>query len=124
MYNEENPKMSITAFIDELNPKIRKKYEFVLKLISDENYQPREPYVKHFTIERFKKLYEIRLKASNTMLRIIYYEKNKSIVLLHAFVKKDKRDTEHALNHSLKLIEAIEKNGFKDNCRIREVMIT
>ena len=94
MYNGGEGKYQITDFIKKANPKIKKKFEFILRLIADENNQLKEPYVKHFSIEKYKRLYELRLKAAGTMVRIIYYEEDKNIILLHAFIKKDKRDTD------------------------------
>ena len=111
MYNGGEGKYQITDFIKKANPKIKKKFEFVLRLIADENNQLKEPYVKHFSIEKYKRLYELRLKAAGTMVRIIYYEEDKNIILLHAFIKKDKRDTEQALEHALKLIEKFDKES-------------
>lgn len=111
MYSDEQGKTQITEFIKNSDPKIRKKYEFILKLISDENNCLKEPYVKHFSIEKYKQLYELRLKAASTMIRIIYYEADKNIILLHAFVKKDRRDTEKALEYSLKIIEKLNRES-------------
>ena len=111
MYNGGEGKYQITDFIKKSNPKIKKKFEFILRLIADENNQLKEPYVKHFSIEKYKRLYELRLKAAGTMVRIIYYEEDKNIILLHAFIKKDKRDTEQALEHALKLIEKFDKES-------------
>lgn len=111
MYNGGEGKYQITDFIKKANPKIKKKFEFILRLIADENNQLKEPYVKHFSIEKYKRLYELRLKAAGTRVRIIYYEEDKNIILLHAFIKKDKRDTEQALEHALKLIEKFDKES-------------
>ena len=111
MYNGGEGKYQITDFIKKANPKIKKKFELILRLIADENNQLKEPYVKHFSIEKYKRLYELRLKAAGTMVRIIYYEEDKNIILLHAFIKKDKRDTEQALEHALKLIEKFDKES-------------
>ena len=111
MYNGGEGKYQITDFIKKANPKIKKKFEFILRLIADENNQLKETYVKHFSIEKYKRLYELRLKAAGTMVRIIYYEEDKNIILLHAFIKKDKRDTEQALEHALKLIEKFDKES-------------
>lgn len=111
MYSDEQGKSQITEFINNSNPKIRKKYEFILNLIADENNRLKEPYVKHFSIEKYKQLYELRLKAANTMIRIIYYEADKNIILLHAFVKRDRRDTEKALEYSLKIIEKLNRKS-------------
>lgn len=111
MYSDEQGKSQITEFINNSNPKIRKKYEFILNLIADENNRLKEPYVKHFSIEKYKQLYELRLKAASTMIRIIYYEADKNIILLHAFVKRDRRDTEKALEYSLKIIEKLNRES-------------
>ena len=111
IYNSGEGKNQIEDFINHSNPKIKKKFEFILRLIADENNPLREPYVKHFSIEKYKKLYELRLKAAGTMVRIIYYEAEKNIILLHAFVKRDKRDTEQALEYSLKLIDKLDRKA-------------
>ena len=97
MYKNDNEKKQIEEFIKNLNSKVKKKLDFVLKYMVDENNQLKEPYIKHFSIEKYKMFYELRLKAANTMVRIIYYSIDDKIILLHAFIKKDKRDTEQAL---------------------------
>ena len=91
------------------NPKIKKKFEFILRIIADENNLLKEPYVKHFSIEKYKRLYELRLKAAGTMVRIIFYNIGENIIFLHAFIKKDRRDTEQALEYALKLIEHLDR---------------
>ena len=101
----------VSAFINSSNLKVKKKFDFILKYIADKKNQFKEPYVKHFTIEKYKRLYELRLKAAGTMVRIIFFNLDEDGVLLHAFVKKDRRDTEQALEYSLKLIESIEKES-------------
>jgi len=101
----------VSAFINSSNLKVKKKFDFILKYIADKKNQFKEPYVKHFTIEKYKRLYELRLKAAGTMVRIIFFNLDEDVVLLHAFVKKDRRDTEQALEYSLKLIESIEKES-------------
>lgn len=123
MYTRDDGKQTITDFIKKANPKIRQKYEFLLRLIADEKNQMREPYVKHFSIEKYKQLYELRLKAANMMIRIIYYEANKNIILLHAFVKKDKKDTEKALEYALKLIQKLDKESQSPFENLTEVIV-
>jgi len=122
MYSKdgENP---IAAFAGKFNEKITKKMRFVFLYISDERNPLREPHVKHFTIEKYKRLYELRLKASNTMIRIIYFHIDEDIVLLHAFVKRDKRDTEQALEYALKLIEKIDEELSESKEILQEVTL-
>lgn len=123
MYKNENEKKQIEEFIKNLNNKIKKKLDFVLKYIADENNQLKEPYIKHFSIEKYKMFYELRLKAANTMVRIIYYSIDDKIILLHAFIKKDKRDTEQALEYALKLVERLDKEAQSPMDYLSEVKI-
>ena len=109
MYKNEGAKGQVDTFIKTSNIKIRKKFDFILRYIADERNQFKEPYVKHFSIEKYKRLYELRLKAAGTMVRIIFYNIDENVILLNAFIKRDKRDTEQALEHALKLIEHLDK---------------
>ena len=111
MYRNDSEKGQVDTFIKTSNIKIRKKFDFILRYIADENNQFKEPYVKHFAVEKYKSLYELRLKASGTMVRIIFYNIENNIILLNAFVKRDKRDTEQALEHALKLIEKLDRGA-------------
>lgn len=109
MYKNEGARGQVDEFIKASNIKIKKKFDFILKYIVDEKNQFKEPYVKHFSIEKYKRLYELRLKAAGTMVRIIFCNIDENIVLLNAFIKRDKRDTEQALEYALKLIEHLDK---------------
>lgn len=109
MYKNEGAKGQVDTFIKTSNIKIRKKFDFILRYIADERNQFKEPYVKHFSIEKYKRLYELRLKAAGTMVRIIFYNIDENVILLNAFIKRDKRDTEQALEHALKLIEHLDR---------------
>lgn len=109
MYKNDGAKGQVDSFIKTSNIKIRKKFDFLLRYIADERNQFKEPYVKHFSIEKYKRLYELRLKAAGTMVRIIFYNIDDNIILLNAFIKKDKRDTEQALEHALKIIEHLDR---------------
>ena len=109
LYKNDGAKGQVDSFIKTSNIKIRRKFDFILRYIADERNQFKEPYVKHFSIEKYKRLYELRLKAAGTMVRIIFYNIDDNIILLNAFIKRDKRDTEQALEHALKLIEHLDR---------------
>ena len=109
IYKNEGARGQVDTFIKTSNIKIKKKFDFILKYIADEKNQFKEPYAKHFSIEKYKRLYELRLKAAGTMVRIIFYNIDDNIILLNAFIKRDKRDTEQALEHALKLIEHLDR---------------
>ena len=64
----------------------------------------KEPHYKHFSIEKYQSLYELR-ERGRAAVRIIFTPcPNGDYLLLHAFVKRQKRDTEKALEHSLRLL--------------------
>lgn len=57
------------------------------------------------------------------MVRIIYYEIDNNVILLYAFVKRDKRDTERALEYALKLIERLEQESLEPFAQLTEVKL-
>lgn len=111
MYKSDDARGQVDTFIKTSNQKIKKKFDFILRYIADEKNQFKEPYVKHFSIEKYKRLYELRLKAAGMMVRIIFYNIEENIILLNAFIKRDKRDTEQALEYALKLIERLDRSA-------------
>lgn len=111
MYKSDDARGQVDTFIKTSNRKIKKKFDFILRYIADEKNQFKEPYVKHFSIEKYKRLYELRLKAAGMMVRIIFYNIEENIILLNAFIKRDKRDTEQALEYALKLIERLDRSA-------------
>ena len=89
-------------FNDELNEKQRQKLLslFALMLQAPVSVM-REPYVKHFTLERYSSLYELRAK-SKTLVR-----------------KQHRRDTMQALESSLSLLDRM-RDG---SCSYQELSI-
>lgn len=110
-YTKDNSS-PVEEFIQATNDKIKEKLIFQLIYIKDESNPFCEPYVKHFSMERYRKMYELRIKAAETMIRIIFYEHDGEIVFLHAFHKRDRKDTDRGLESALKILESIvDKNG-------------
>ena len=99
----------LLIFLDTLEAKLRQKLCGQFLLLSKPPL-PREPLVKHFTIEKYDRLYELRAK-SKVMVRIIFtILDNGDILLLTPFIKKHKRNTMQALDSSLKLLAQV-NNG-------------
>lgn len=65
-----------------------------MRLLADERTPFCEPHIKHLSIEKYKRLYEMRLRSAGMMVRVIFYEHAGEVVLLHAFYKRGKKDTE------------------------------
>lgn len=88
----------VVAFLDGLEPKFREKLILqILQLSKTPRSGLKEPHYKHFSIERYRDLYELREKGK-MMVRIIFsFCPGGEVVLLYAFVKRQKRDTMQAL---------------------------
>lgn len=95
----EHPKGAcpVSDFINNLEPKIRKKTYSQLKRLQEMDCVLQPPLVKVFRVCRCKGLYELRVCTSQ-MVRIMFYiHTDGSIVLLHGFVKKQEKATDKAL---------------------------
>ena len=96
----------LLTFLETLEPKLQQKLFSQFALLSKPPL-PREPIVKHFAIEKYNRLYELRAK-SKVMVRIVFtILDNNDILLLAPFVKKHKRNTMAALDSSLKLLAQV-----------------
>ena len=120
---EKNGICPIDDFFQKANDKIRRKILFQLKYIKDERNVFAEPYVKHFSIEKYRKLYELRIRATGIMVRVIFYEHNGEIILLHSFYKRDRKDTEKALETGLKILHSLLAADGTINPECRKEMI-
>ena len=93
----------------------------MLHFVKDERNMLCEPYVKHFSIDKYKMLYELRIRANGTMVRVIYYKAEENIILLHAFFKKSRRDTENALEYALKILNSFDYSALYPTEHLAEV---
>ena len=110
----------LCRFFSELEEKQRQKlFDLFLMLMQMPAEVMREPYVKHFSLERYHALYELRIKAK-ILVRIIFsIEENGNILFLTPFVKRRKRDTMQALEASLGLLAQVEDGS----CSVQELSI-
>ena len=108
----------VEKFFSKADIKIQKKLRFQMEYIKDVRNSFTEPHIKHFTIDRYKELYELRIKAAGTMVRVIFYENDGDILLLYAFYKHDKRDTQKALDTAIKIL-----SSYKADPARRELML-
>ena len=94
---------NVKAFMDQADDKTRAKINSVLLYLTDDKNPLREPYVKHIATAKYKELYELRVKASGEMSRLIFTLSGDDIVLLYAFKKKCDRDNEKAFERAFKM---------------------
>jgi len=105
VYQPPGQPAQAAVFIEGLEPRLREK---ILRQLFYLSRTPPsgliEPHYKHFSIEKYRSLYELREKG-RVIVRVIFtVQPNGEVLLLHAFVKRQKRDTMQALEHSLRLL--------------------
>ena len=96
-------KANVKVFIEQADDKTRAKINSVLLYLTDDKNPLREPYVKHISTAKYKELYELRVKASGEMSRLIFTLSGDNVVLLYAFKKKCDRDNEKAFERAFKM---------------------
>ena len=101
-------------FLKHSDDKVKKKFKYQLSMLVMEN---------KILLERYRQFYEFRIKVSKKIVRIIFCERDDNIVLLHAFYKHDKRDTEKALENALKVYESLESDSLLPFQYLKEVML-
>jgi phage-related protein len=102
-------------FLRSLDTKQQKKLDYSLKCMVLNKSNLSEPQVKHFSIERYRQLYELREKAQ-VLLRVVFtLDEDGNIILLCPFIKRHKRNTNQALESSLKMLTNI--NQYPDSLR-------
>lgn len=107
-------------FYDALDEKQRQKLCSLFALIlQSPTAVMREPYVKHFSIERYQALYELRAKSKNLVRLIFTITDSGDILFLAPFIKRHKRNTMQALERSLDYLAYI-KDG---SCSVQELSI-
>ncbi len=121
-FYENNGECPVEEFFIKANEKIQKKFKFEIDYIRNESNPLTKPHVKHFAIEKYRELYEMRIKAADTMVRIVFYKQDEAIILLRAFYKRDRKDTEKALEASLKLLKIIAQNSNEAQISYKELM--
>ena len=101
----------VERFFENVNVKLKNKFKSILTYISNEKNPLCEPYVKHISIGRYRELYEIRMKVSGNMVRVLFVKQDTDIVLLYAFYKKSGKDTEKAFEVTYKILNNMRCNG-------------
>ena len=94
---------NVKIYMEQADDKTRTKINSVLLYLTNDKNPLREPYVKHIAMSKYKELYELRVKASKEMSRLLFTLSGDNIVLLYAFKKKCDRDNEKAFERAFKI---------------------
>lgn len=99
----------LPPFLSSLDEKLRGKLASLLALlVSTPLGLLREPHIKHFTIEKYAALYELRAKGKSLVRITFTILPNGDILLLVPFVKKHQRNTMQALDASLRMLSQLD----------------
>lgn len=111
VYQPPGRASQVAAFIEDLEPRLREKIiRQLYRLTLPQKPEMKEPYFKRFSLERYRKLCELRVK-SKVLIRIIFCPcPDGDSLLLYAFIKRQKRDTMQALEQSLRILDALREH--------------
>ena len=111
VYKPPDSPAQAADFIEGLEPKLRDKLvRQIFYLARTPPSGLKEPHYKHFSIEKYRSLYELREKGRIVVRVIFTICPNGDYLLLHAFVKRQKRDMMQALEHSLRLLAQLREH--------------
>ena len=108
VYQPPGQVSQVEAFIEGLHPKLREKLVWqIFRLSRTPPAGLKEPHYKHFSIEKYRDFYELREK-NRIVIRVIFTMlPSGEVLLLHAFQKRQSRDTMRALEQSLRLLSLL-----------------
>lgn len=97
-YEKENKEKPVEDFISSQNIKTRQKIFSYLKMLKEKGWLP-FPYTSHIE----GKIWELRIKYSSNIYRILYFiHTSRQIVLLHGFIKKTQKTPGGEIDISIK----------------------
>lgn len=97
----------LLEFLSSLDEKLRRKLLWqIFRLSQIPLCDLKEPHFKHFVLEKYNQLYELREK-NKVLVRIIFTIRDGDIILLAPFIKRQPRDTMKALEQSLRMLADI-----------------
>ena len=112
-YKKENGDIPVLEFLLSLNPKMRAKAFSEIELLKEHGIYLKEPYAKPIKGEKYKGIFELRIRFSRDISRIFYFTfKDNTFILLNGFVKKSNKTPERGLERAKRY-----KTDFEKRCR-------
>lgn len=110
VYRPPKEEAPVVQFLNNLEPRLAQKTVFqIFRAATLHPSEMKEPHIKHFVLERYREFYEIRGK-NRILIRIIFTIRDGDIILLTPFIKRQKRDSERALEQAVKILADIRKH--------------
>ena len=109
-YKKENGTIPVLEYLLTLPPKLRAKAFSEIELLEKHGSDLWEPYTKPIKGDKYKDLFELRVKFSSDISRIFYFTfRNNTFVLLHGFTKKTDKTPPTELERVLRYKEDYER---------------
>lgn len=106
-YRPPGDKSPVAEFLSGLEPRLAEKTAFqIIRTAALHPSEMKEPHIKHFVLERYRDFYELREK-SKILIRIIFTIGDGDIILLAPFIKRQRRDSEKALEQAVRMLTDI-----------------
>ena len=107
IYESLDGAVPMREFLASLDKKLRRKLLMqIVRLSQVPLCELKEPHFKHFVLEKYSQLYELREK-NKVLVRVIFTIQDGDIILLAPFFKRQPRDTMRALEQSLGILADI-----------------
>ena len=88
-YKKKDGEAPVKKFFKSLPQKHRAKAYWIIELLKEYGTNLREPYTKSIKGEKYKGIWELRVKFAGDISRIFYFIPVKNtFILLHGFIKK------------------------------------
>lgn len=112
-YQKENGDVPVMEFLLSLSAKMRAKAYSEIELLEKHGLDLREPYVKPIKGEKYKGIFELRIKFASDISRIFYFTySNNTFVLLSGFIKKTDQTPPRELDRAKQY-----KNDYEKRCK-------
>lgn len=111
-YRKENGEIPVLDFLLTLDAKTRAKAFSEIELLQKHGTSLREPYAKSIKGDKYKNLFELRVKFASNVNRIFYFTfKNNTFVLLNGFTKKSDETPKKELDKAIRY-----KKDYESRC--------
>ena len=111
-YEKLNGKIPVLEYLLSLQPKMRAKAFSEIELLKKHGLNLKEPYAKAIKGKEYKDLFELRVKFSSDISRILYFTfKNNTFVLLNGFTKKSNKTPQQELERAIRY-----KKDYESRC--------
>ncbi len=110
VYRPPGESSAVEGFINSLDEKLRDKLLLqIFRLSVITKCEIKEPHFKHFVLEKYNMLYELREK-NKILVRVIFTFCDGDILLLTPFTKRQPRDTMRALEQSIRILAELREH--------------